>query len=248
MTTRLFHVSDVHFGVENREALEHVAKAIRDERPDALVCTGDVTQRAKHSEYAAAAEWFAGLGVPVVLEPGNHDMPYYNLLERFSDPYRRFRRLDSAVGSRFENDDVVLVSLKSTVRAQPRFPWSDGIVTKRSLERTLAELRELSGDPRHVIVTAHHPLLGPKEDAGNPTIGGDRAFAALASAGADAIMTGHVHRPFDETREMAGASMRMIGAGTLSTRLRHGAPPSYRVLNCRRGEEMHVELRELAAT
>lgn len=247
MTTRLFHVSDVHFGVENRRALDHVAQAIREERPDALVCTGDVTQRAKHSEYAAAAEWFAGLGVPVVLEPGNHDMPYYNLFERFSDPYRRFRRLDAKVGTQFQNDDVVLVSLKSTVRAQARFPWSDGIVTKRSLDQTVQRLLELSDDPRHVIVTAHHPLLGPKEDAGNPTIGGDKAFAALASAGADAIMTGHVHRPFDETRDMDGASMRMIGAGTLSTRLRHGAPPSYRVLHCRRGEEMQVELRELAA-
>ena len=68
MTTRLFHISDVHFGVEDRCALEAVEQAVRDEKPDALICTGDLTQRAKHSEYAAAANWFGGLGVPVVLE------------------------------------------------------------------------------------------------------------------------------------------------------------------------------------
>ena len=246
MTTRLFHVSDIHFGVEDRAALDSVAEAIRTERPDALVCTGDLTQRAKHSEYRSAERWFASLGVPVVLEPGNHDMPYYNLVERFTDPYRRFRRLAQAVGSTLETEDVVLVSLKSTVRAQPRFPWSDGIVTRRSLARTLARLNALEGDPRHVIVTAHHPLLGPQDGARNPTIGGRRAFAALAEAGADAIMSGHVHHPFDAERTCDGQAMRMIGAGTLSTRLRHGAPPSYRVLEITRGEPIKAELRELA--
>ncbi|MHA7820650.1 MAG: metallophosphoesterase family protein [Erythrobacter sp.] len=245
MSTRLFHISDIHFGVEDRAALEHVASAIRDEGPDALVCTGDLTQRAKHREYEAAADWFASLGVPIVLEPGNHDMPYYNLLERFTDPYRRFRRLDAKVGAAFESEDVVLVSLKSTVRAQHRFPWSDGIVTRRALARTVAELERLRDDPRHIIVTAHHPLLGPQDASGNPTIGGSRAFTALAAAGADAILTGHVHHPFDEQREMGGHAMRMIGAGTLSTRLRHGAPPSYRVIECTRDGEIAVELREL---
>ena len=245
MTTRLFHISDVHFGVEDRSALEAVEQAVLAEKPDAVVCTGDLTQRAKHSEYAAAAQWFGGLGVPVVLEPGNHDMPYYNLFERFTDPYRRFRRLNTAVGSAFETDDLVLVSLKSTVRAQPRFPWSDGFVTRRALGRSVGQLIALGDDPRHVVVTAHHPLLGPEGKGSNPTIGGNRAFAQLAAAGADAIMTGHVHHPIDEVRSVGGAQARMIGAGTLSTRLRHGAPPSYRVITCVRGGPLKAELREL---
>ena len=245
MTTRLFHISDVHFGVEDRAALAAVEWAIREEQPDALVCTGDLTQRAKHSEYAAAAQWFANLGLPVVLEPGNHDMPYYNLFERFTDPYRRYRRLADAVACEFETSDLVLVSLKTTVRAQRRFPWSDGVVTRGALGKTLDRLTALQGEVRHVIVTAHHPLLGPEGGARNPTIGGDRAFAAIAAAGANAIMTGHVHRPFDDQRVRGGYSMRMLGAGTLSTRLRHGAPPSYRLITAQLGKPLTSELREL---
>ena len=248
MTTRLFHISDVHFGAEDRGALNAVAAAVRDEQPDALVCTGDITQRAKHSEYAAATEWFASLGVPIVLEPGNHDMPYYNLIERFTDPYRRYRALAGKVAASFESEDVVLVPLKSTVRAQPRFPWSDGFVTTRALNETLARLVQLKDETRHVIVTAHHPLLGPTHEDKNPTIGGDKAFAAIAATRAGAIMTGHVHQPFDEPREAGGHGLRMIGAGTLSTRLRHGAPPSYRVLTCEKGVAIQCELRELAPT
>lgn len=245
MTTRLFHISDVHFGVEDRGALDEVARAIRVEQPDALICTGDLTQRATHAQYTAAAEWFSGIGVPVVLEPGNHDMPYYNLFERFTRPYRRFRKLDREVGTEFETADVVLVSLKTTVRAQRRFPWSDGVVTRSALSRTLSRLAELKDEERHIIVTGHHPLLGPENSLRNPTIGGDRAFTALANAGAGAVLSGHIHMPFDEKRQLGPHSLHMIGAGTLSTRLRHGAPPSYRVITAKIGEPITTELREL---
>ena len=252
MTTRLFHISDVHFGVEDHDALAEVVRAILEERPDGLICTGDITQRAKLSEYEAAAQWFAALPIPVMLEPGNHDMPYYNLWERFSDPYRRFRNLNARVGSVLESEDVVLVSLKTTVRAQKRFPWSDGVVTRQALAKTVAALEVFRDDPRHLVVTAHHPLLGPENASRNPTIGGDHAFAALAQAGAQAVLSGHVHVPFDMQRCVQGESwgagepsMRAIGAGTLSTRLRHGAPASYRALSFTRGGAVTSELRQV---
>jgi 3',5'-cyclic AMP phosphodiesterase CpdA len=248
MTTRLFHISDVHFGVEDSAALAAVARAVAEERPDAVVCTGDLTQRAKHSEYARAAQWFASLGVPVVLEPGNHDMPYYNPWERFTDPFRRYNRLRSAVPGGFGSADVVLVPLLTTVRAQTRVPWSDGVIKPAALADTLAQLAALRGDPRTIIVTAHHPLLGAHDDGKNPTIGGDAAFAALAAAGAHAIMSGHVHVPFDEVRTRGGHAARMIGAGTLSTRLRHGAPASWRVISCEPGGVIESQLRLVTAS
>ncbi len=257
MPTRLFHISDVHFGVEDRAALDAVTAAVAAERPDAVVCTGDLTQRAKHSEYAAAQAWFASLGVPVVLEPGNHDMPYYNPWERFTDPFRRFETLRAAVsgpssgGPRsgmFESPDVVLVPLRTTVRAQTRIPWSDGVVKPAALRATLAELEALRGDPRTIIVMAHHPLLGPEGARQNPTIGGDAAFAALASAGAHAVISGHVHVPFDEHRRSGGQVMRTIGTGTLSTRLRHDAPASWRVIDCGAGGAIETHLRLAGAS
>ena len=227
---RLFHVSDIHFGVEHKAALAWFAQAVRDERPDALLCTGDLTQRATHRQFAAARDFFAKLDVPVVLEPGNHDMPYYNLLERFTQPYKRYGALTDAVGARLELDHLIVVSLKTTVRAQLRFPWSDGYVRKAALAQTVAQLRVLADDPRYKIVTCHHPLLPDKSEAKNPTIGGDDAFTALAEAGADAIASGHVHVPFDLMRAAGNKAVRMIGAGTLSTRLR-GAEPGYNVLH-----------------
>ena len=248
MTTRLFHISDVHFGVEDRASLNAVARAVHEEKPDALVCTGDLTQRATHEQYAQAAHWFRSLGVPIWLDVGNHDMPYKNLIERFTDPYRRYNALRKAVAvDKFETDDVVLVPLKSTVRIQPRFPWSDGFVTRKALAATSRALEALKGDDRHIVVTTHHPLLGPKGEGKNPTIGGDEAFETLGHAGAQAVISGHIHKPLDEMREAGGAKMRMLGAGTISSRLRHGAGPSYRALTFIKGEPIRSELRELGA-
>lgn len=250
MTTRLFHISDVHFGVEDRSALHAVARAVAEEQPDAVVCTGDLTQRAKRSEYAAAAEWLGSLNVPVWVDPGNHDMPYYNLFERFLNPFGRFHGLKEGVAaSAFETNDVVLIPLNTSVPAQTRWPWSDGVVTPSAIEQTLGRLRQLKEDPRWKIVTAHHPLHGPQPGGPSSTIGGVDALGALVGEGMDAIMTGHIHTPFNERREIGSASAQVIGAGTLSTRLRHGAPPSYNVLTCQldpiRDYDITVELREL---
>lgn len=243
--SRLFHVSDVHFGVEDRAALDWFASAVRAEQPDAVVCTGDLTQRATHRQYAEAAEWFGGLGVPVMLQPGNHDMPYYNMWERFRRPYARYGTLEHAVGSELELAHALIVPFDTNVRAQLRWPWSDGVVRPRKLEAALARLRTLRDDPRPKLVACHHPLLPAEDGRRNPTVRGDMAFAALAEAGACAVLSGHVHLPFDLIRARGNRPMRMIGAGTLSTRLR-GAEPSYNVVTIAADGGIAVERRDFA--
>ena len=241
--TRLFHVSDVHFGVEDRAALGWFEQAVRDERPDAVVCTGDLTQRATHGQYAAAAGWFAALGVPVMVQPGNHDMPYYNMWERFRSPYRRYGVLEAAVGAELELPHVVVVPFDTNVRAQLRWPWSDGVVRRRKLDAALARLDGLKHDPRIKLVACHHPLLPAEDGRRNPTVRGDMAFAALAEAGASGVLSGHVHRPFDLMRARGNRPLRMIGAGTLSTRLR-GAAPSFNVVSVSADGTIAVDRRD----
>lgn len=246
MATRIFHMSDPHFGAEDSAALASFADAARAESADVVLCTGDLTQRATHKQFSAAAEYFDQFAAPVVICAGNHDMPYFDLWERLRHPFRRYRRVADGVASEFASNDIILLPLVSTVNVQPRFPWVDGLVRQPALDYTLARLRDIEGDRRHRLVFCHHPLLPPRDGEKNPTIGGDLAFAQLAQAGAQAIISGHVHIPFDQDRERGGRSMRMLGAGTLSTRLR-GVPASYQVLTCTAGEPLSVERRTLAA-
>ena len=95
--TRLFHISDLHFGLEDRAALDWFRECVRREQPDAVLITGDLTMRARSHEFAAACDWIEALDVPVTVEVGNHDLPYFNPLARFFWPYRRIRRIERLV-------------------------------------------------------------------------------------------------------------------------------------------------------
>jgi 3',5'-cyclic AMP phosphodiesterase CpdA len=216
---RLFHISDVHFGLEDRAALEWVAACVASERPDAVAITGDLTMRARHREFAAAAAWIRGLGVPVTVEVGNHDLPYFNLAERFLDPYRRFRALQAAVNHGIALPGLAIVPLKTTARAQMRLNWSKGFVGERSLAACLAQLDALPAQTR-ALVACHHPLVETGTRGKALTRGGSRALAALARRGVLAVLSGHVHDAFDILHPTANGPVRMIGAGTLSQRLR----------------------------
>ena len=79
------------------------------------------------------------------------------------------------------------------------------------------------------LVACHHPLVEADTHSTASTRGGPAALAALARAGASAVLSGHVHDPFDKTVEIDGQSIRMIGAGTLSRRLRTSAPSFNRI-------------------
>lgn len=224
----LFHLSDIHFGLEDRRALAWVREAISRERPHAVAITGDLTMRARHREYAAACEWIAGLDVPVTVEVGNHDMPYFNLWERFTDPYRRYRGIETRVEAEIDLPGLAIVPLKTVARAQWRFPWSNGWITREALAETVNAIDTLPPGTK-VVVTAHHPLVERREDGKLLTRGGEEAMAELARRGVLAVLSGHIHDPFDMVRETAGGPLRMIGAGTLSRRIR-STPASYNVL------------------
>jgi 3',5'-cyclic AMP phosphodiesterase CpdA len=236
---RLFHVSDLHFGCEDRSAMDWFRACVAAERPDAIAITGDLTMRARRREFAAACEWILSLDAPVTVEVGNHDLPYFNLVERFADPYRRIRRIERLVEREIDLPGVSLVPLKTTARAQWRLDWSKGWVSAGALAKTLGVIDALP-DPQLVLITAHHPLVEANTRGSALTRGGERALAALARAGATAVLTGHVHDPFDMMKMTDHGPIRMIGAGTMSQRLR-STPPSFNELRIADGRlDVHV--------
>lgn len=230
---RLFHVSDLHFGCEDRTALDWFSACVEREKPDAIACTGDLTMRARSHEFQAACDWILSLGAPVTVEVGNHDLPYFNLIERFFMPYRRIRRIERLVERELDLPGVSIVPLKTTARAQWRFNWSRGWVGPGVLAKTLKTIAALP-DPQVVLITAHHPLVEANTRGKALTKGGERALAGLARAGATAVLSGHVHDPFDLMQETVNGPIRMIGAGTLSKRIR-STPCSFNQLTIEDG-------------
>lgn len=240
-TATIFHASDLHFGAEDRAALDWFAQKVADERPDAIIITGDLTMRARHREFAAAAAWLSALPAPVTVEIGNHDMPYFNPVERFTAPYRRFMAMEAKVETPITLPGIAIIPLRTTAPAQWRLNWSKGIVTPQALAECMAQVTAVqhradqAGEAAPLIlISAHHPLVETGTRGTAWTKGGTAALEALAQVQVAAVLSGHVHDPFDMAHRAQNGAVRMIGAGTLSERVRT-TPPSFNVLTVTEG-------------
>jgi len=217
---RLFHVSDVHFGAEDPAAIAWFSALVAEEKPDAVVMTGDLTMRATRGEFQRGGDWLRSLGVPVTLEVGNHDIPYYwDPFRRLLSPYQRYAAVERMIERELDLPGVTIVPLKTTARAQWRWNWSKGRVSPSSLRRALAAIAA-APEGSLILIAAHHPLIDGGAKGTARTRHGDAALTALAEAGAHAVLSGHVHDPFDIPVTRSGRTIRMIGAGTLSMRTR----------------------------
>jgi len=242
---RLFHVSDVHFGAEDPAAIAWFSRLVAEEKPDAVIMTGDLTMRATRREFEAGGAWLSSLGVPVTLEIGNHDIPYYwDPFRRFLSPYQRYAAVEEMIEKPLEIAGITVVPLKTIARAQWRWNWSKGRVSRSSLANAL---RLIADAPKGnlILVAAHHPLIEAGTTGTARTHRGDAALTDLAEAGAHAVLSGHVHDPFDVPVERAGRTLRMIGAGTLSKRVR-GTPPAFNELRVE-GQRLETIVRTLSA-
>ena len=224
---RLLHVTDIHFGCENKAAVAAVGELARSGGFDAVVQSGDITLAGAESEFRAAAAWLESLPGPVVSTPGNHDTPEMDVLTRLTRPWDLYERYIGPVRS----DGLVVPGLNiqtmNTSRGvQIRLNWSKGAADHDDAHALCKRLNRTASSDLKVAV-CHHPLM---EVTGGPMTGrvrgGPEAARILAEGGADLILTGHVHTPFAHPLPFADGRTYTAGAATLSMRER-GAPAGY---------------------
>src|SRR5207237_7158700 len=132
----LVHLSDLHFGRLDERMVEPLLATIRETRPDAVAVSGDLTQRARSDQFKAARAFLDALPrVPLIVVPGNHDVPLYNVWARFAQPLDKFRRyITDDLEPFFADEEIATLGL-NTARA---------LTTKhgRVNPRTVARIRE----------------------------------------------------------------------------------------------------------
>lgn len=229
MTLRLAHLSDIHFGGENGDAVAAAAQWISVHQPDLAVITGDVTREGAPAEFAAARAWIDSLTAPALVVPGNHDTPYFSLARRLFAPWKRYERHFGILPeAALVRPGLAIASINTARGVQLRTNWSKGAIAQKQVAGAITALEAAPSD-RLKIVACHHPLI---EMIGGPMSGqvrgGHDAAVAFSEAGVDLVLTGHVHAPFALPYPGGDGKTWAVGASTLSTRER-GAPIGF---NC----------------
>lgn len=229
----LLQISDTHFGTEQAPVVAALLRFARWQQPSVVVWSGDITQRARRAQFAAARRFADQLQAPrLLVVPGNHDIPLFNLAARVAAPYAGFKRVFGDVLEPCLATPEWLVIGVNTTR-----PWrhKHGQVSRAQIDRVARALREARPGQFKVVVV-HQPVLVPLEtDRHNLLRGHEAALQAWGAAGADAVMGGHIHLPFVARQVFARQGeehpLWVVQAGTaLSSRVRAGIPNSVNLI------------------
>lgn len=215
--------ADLHFGSVPEGLASALREAMEAQEPDVAVIAGDLTLRARKREFEQASAWLLSLKPPALVIPGNHDLPYFNLIQRFRNPFKRYRRAANAATLMpvVEGGDGLALGFTTARPWQPHFRWQEGTARLRDIEAAGAVL-EAAPAGLFKAVAVHHPLMQiPGFPRAQPVRRGDLALASFAEAGVSLVMSGHIHQSFAVEASIAGRPMAMVGAPTaLSSRMR----------------------------
>lgn len=215
----LIHLTDIHFGCEDVNALQAVKRYIAERQPTAVIVTGDISKDGLEVELENACEWIRGLGAPAMLTPGNHDVPYYEMWGRLTFPWTRFEKAARGIHTEAWHTPEFSVVPVNTARAwQFRLNWAQGEISRGQTAIAAAELQRAEPGALRIVIT-HHPLDWPNDaPIKGITRGGVRGLHRLVDAGAELFLSGHLHFASARLFETKALS---ICSGTLSQRVRH---------------------------
>ena len=224
---RLAQISDIHVGAAEPEVTRALVEDLSEQAPDATIVCGDLTMRARRGQFAEAWALLGELPQPLLVVPGNHDVPLINLARRMSKPYEKYQ------DGIHEDLDPVLDLPGARVlglNTMPRWRWKAGRASSRQCGLVESELGQAPPGAARILVT-HHPVL-PK-DLSSFT-GRSKLVASAARAGVDLMLAGHTHDP-TLAPVMLQADGRAVPAlssvtGTAVSSRRRGADNAYVLL------------------
>jgi 3',5'-cyclic AMP phosphodiesterase CpdA len=242
----LLHASDLQYGrpfrLEAAEAFISVAESLR---PDVTIVSGDLTQRAKATEFRGVKRVLDRLPGPVLVTPGNHDVPVYRVWERLLAPYRNWKAFISPeLDTVRRHAGATFVVLNSSA---PHRAIVNGRLGADQIELARRAFAAAPADDTRVLVTHHHFVPGADPDAGSPMPGAGALAESFESMGVDLVLGGHVHHTHIMTSralfpDRSGPGVPLIACGTTTSGRGRGDQIGVNSLNVIRVTERDVEV------
>lgn len=236
----LVHLSDLHFGRVDATLLQPLLSLVARLDPDVVVVSGDLTQRARAREFAAARQFLDALPAPRIVVPGNHDVPLHNVFHRMLRPLDKYKQFITAdLSPRFVDDEIAVLGI-NTARSMV---IKNGRISPEQIAEVRALFSRLPDAVTKIIVT-HHPFDLPASEDDDDLVG--RAALAMhtfAECRVDLLLAGHFHESHagdtSERYRIVGHSALVVQAGTATSTRGRGETNSFNVL---RIEHPRIEL------
>ena len=245
---RVLHLSDIHCGRPFVPAHVDAALALaRGERWNAIVLSGDFSQRARVHEFEQAREIVAQFRAvaPVITVPGNHDTAWWHApfgfgeYARLHERYRQYICQDTQ--PTIHAPGVTMVGLNSAWGTHPEsltwYPrdWRvKGGLTEAQLQQAHERLAAAPAGALRVLVVHHNVVRGRLSNRWGLKQP-QRVLQALAAMPVDVVCTGHDH---EERVELVGGRVLVSAANTLSRRMRGRRPSALNVIEADAGRVM----------
>lgn len=221
------------------DAIEHLVA----HRPfDAVIVSGDLTQRARAGEFQRAAVFLRDIGrfAPVIAVPGNHDVRWWLAPMRVGRRATLFGAWQQYLGRPIETtlrvSGVTMVGLNTAQGITPRtLTWNMrdlsviGDLQDAQLAHAKAEFAAAPERDLKLLVLHHNPVRGElsrRFGLKRPK----RMMRSIAETGAQVVCCGHDHQEAIQFVEHANTGTIVSTAGTLSDRSRGGRPSSVNVI------------------
>lgn len=231
------HLSDPHFGTQNKRICEALVDELGDLEPACVVVSGDLTQRGRRRQFHQARAWLESLGLPYLTVPGNHDIPLYDVFTRFLRPRERYQCIITDDLTPCYVDDTFAIAGVDTTKS---LTTKHGHISREKAEAAIAELAPFRA--RWKLLVAHHPFIVPPESDEPAVDGAAEVLPLLEQAKIDLILTGHLHLPHSAGRNEDHTIVHVQAGTCISSRTR-GEPNGYNQLRFE-GDEVTIVHRE----
>ena len=231
----ILHLSDPHFGTEKPRLVHALQRLCWHLKPELVVVSGDLTQRARHSQFARAKHFLESLDCPYLVIPGNHDIPLFHLPKRVWQPFERYKKCFGTLAPVHETEHFFVVGL-NTITSHHH---TKGSISPKQIER-VGQLLEAAPKHKYKIVVTHQPFMVSqqeenKEAADIPRLA-QTALRRWSYVGLNGLLHGHLHQSavydLNEFYHLGQSHPILdIHAGTaLSHRMRQSFPNSVNLI------------------
>lgn len=238
---KLIHLSDLHFGTESPAIVDALIKAIEEIAPNYAILSGDFTQVGSREEFELAQSFINKLPCETLCVPGNHDVPAYNLIERFVSPFDKYKHyIQDELNPFYHEKQITIAGLNSARRCLAHWNWANGAIS--ASQRKFLKKRMENDQSAWRICFFHHPIHKVDEMPLDVTVfGRKRTLKTLHDLKFDLVLTGHVHHASISTLGDEEHQTIYLSASTaLSSRTR-SQENGFNVISLH-DDQMHIDI------